>query len=401
MGADRPDKWKSVTLEEAHLSPYYGVSGWLLLLFVLNVWGVILIVVFTPAFGIVDAARLGITEEDTPPLSAALINLALFLPPLILVPLKHRWAPRIWIIAQWMALVLNVVFFPELYPSGSILISIFGSILITWYLMVSERVDVTFRHRVPADKNIADFPPVSPNRLRNRRIIYGALSAATVVFVVAVIAVLQPVATSEGEVVHTERGFYEAEKVLRPLAEKGVAESQYALGYLYDKGAGVPLDYSLAAKWYLEAARSGHRDAQNAIALMYLYGRGVEKNVEEAVGWFRKAAEQGNAIAQANLGDMYFEGVGVTKDIEEARRWYRRASDQGDGHGHLSLGWMYYAGLGVPERDYVEAYKLMRLAADRGAENAEANLALIAAQMTPTEILKADRLARIWAPQEE
>ncbi len=40
----------------------------------------------------------------------------------------------------------------------------------------------------------------------------------------------------------------------RPLAEQGYAGAQYNLGIMYDKGRGVPQDYSKAHMWYNLAA---------------------------------------------------------------------------------------------------------------------------------------------------
>ena len=47
------------------------------------------------------------------------------------------------------------------------------------------------------------------------------------------------------------RGDYAAGlKIIRPLAEKGVAWAQNNLGAMYYKGQGVPQDYAEAVKWY-------------------------------------------------------------------------------------------------------------------------------------------------------
>ncbi len=52
-----------------------------------------------------------------------------------------------------------------------------------------------------------------------------------------------------------QRGDYvTAIRELRPLAEQGVAEAQFNLGNMYDKGRGVPQDYAEAVQWYRKAA---------------------------------------------------------------------------------------------------------------------------------------------------
>ncbi|HVU29282.1 MAG TPA: tetratricopeptide repeat protein [Sphingomicrobium sp.] len=83
-----------------------------------------------------------------------------------------------------------------------------------------------------------------------------------------------------------ERGdFATALRLARPRALAGDASAQHVLGYLYETGSGVPLDYEIAASWN------------------------------------RKAAEQGNAGGQADLGWMYFKGLGVPRDPVQAYKW--------------------------------------------------------------------------------
>ena len=66
------------------------------------------------------------------------------------------------------------------------------------------------------------------------------------------------------------------------------------------------------------------------MGLMYQKGRGVPTDYTEAVKWYRMAADQGLAVAQNNLGAMYELGRGVPKDEVAALRWYTKAADQGD-----------------------------------------------------------------------
>ena len=52
-----------------------------------------------------------------------------------------------------------------------------------------------------------------------------------------------------------QRGDYAtALRELRPLAEQGNANAQYKLGFMYDRGLGVPQDYSKAHMWFNLAA---------------------------------------------------------------------------------------------------------------------------------------------------
>ena len=51
-----------------------------------------------------------------------------------------------------------------------------------------------------------------------------------------------------------------------------------------------------------EAAERGVASTQWLMGYYYAYGEGVPQDYKEAVKWYRKAAEQGDAIAQRSLG---------------------------------------------------------------------------------------------------
>lgn len=116
----------------------------------------------------------------------------------------------------------------------------------------------------------------------------------------------------------------------QPLAEAGDANGQFGMGLLYANGFGVPLDDSLALKWYRSAADQGHAAAQYNIAVMYANGWGVPQSDEEAFKWYSLAAEQGVTEAQVAIGKMYWSGFGVAQDKVQALKWLSIASELGD-----------------------------------------------------------------------
>jgi hypothetical protein len=91
--------------------------------------------------------------------------------------------------------------------------------------------------------------------------------------------------------------------------------SYFNLGVGYDKGDGVPQDYTDMAKWYRKAAEQGHAAAQHNLGCCYDEGVGVPKNHEEAMKWCRKAAGQGYAPAQDRLRAM---GEFSTSSVRQA-----------------------------------------------------------------------------------
>jgi TPR repeat protein len=147
-------------------------------------------------------------------------------------------------------------------------------------------------------------------------------------------------------------------------------------------------------KQLLARAETGDRSAQMWVGVLYEQGRGGPRDFQEALKWFRKAAAQGDPDAQVFLGQMYADGEGVKQNYAVAAKWYRKAADHvpvlgGAGQGRNELGLLYLQGLGVP-RDYVRAYMWFSLTGD------QTNLPDAKAEMTPVQILQAERLVQEW-----
>ena len=148
------------------------------------------------------------------------------------------------------------------------------------------------------------------------------------------------------------------------LAEQGYASAQFNLGLMYDKGHGVTQDYKQAVKWYRKAAEQGDADAQYNLAINYDNGQGVTQDYKQAVKWYRKSAEQGYTAAQYNLGLRYANGQGVTQDYVLAHMWWN-------------------------------------IAASSGLKDATKNRDIVAEKMSPSQIEKAQDMAREWTAKHQ
>ena len=104
-------------------------------------------------------------------------------------------------------------------------------------------------------------------------------------------------------------------------------------------------------------------------------------------------AEQGHASAQYNLGVMYDKGQGVTQDDKTAIKWWKLAAKQGYASAHNNLGFMYANGKGIPQ-DYILGYMWWYIAASNGHKDAVVGRDEVSELMTPTQIEKAQNLAR-------
>ena len=175
-------------------------------------------------------------------------------------------------------------------------------------------------------------------------------------------------------------------------AEQGDARAQNLLGDLYAKGKGAPQDYSLAAKWYRQAAEKGLAAAQGNLAALYAAGAGVNIDPTEAVKWYRLAAGQGDADAQYNLAQMLSMGTGAKRDGREAVRLYQLAAEQGDGLSQYNLARRYREGKDVPV-DPGQAYFWFTLAAANKIADASPLRDVLKKEMTRPQIAEAERRA--------
>jgi TPR repeat protein len=134
--------------------------------------------------------------------------------------------------------------------------------------------------------------------------------------------------------------------------------------------------------------------------------RGAYQHGDYATAYrlFRPLADRGNAAAQTNLGVMYSNGQGVPQSYAEALKWFRKAASQGDAAAQFNLGFMYRMGHGVPQ-NYVLAHMWFDLAASQfpASKKEGRDIAIqardsSAANMTSSQITKAQKLAREWKP---
>ena len=141
--------WQQLSPEQAREHPLYGIAGWLLFLF-----GVVIFAVIADA---VEWAQYG-PGSDRPVWLLALsiaVNLAI-----LVAGVRHwRWFPELAIAGIWIvgglgqlytqhAAVAPVAGESEIDPRQvGIAAYLAFSLLLTWLLLKSERVNVTFKHR--------------------------------------------------------------------------------------------------------------------------------------------------------------------------------------------------------------------------------------------------------------
>ena len=114
------------------------------------------------------------------------------------------------------------------------------------------------------------------------------------------------------------------------VAVPGARIAQFNLGMLYEQGKGVKKDHKRAAGWHKLAADAGLADAQ--FALGYLLEKGTANGTVldtpdfvGAVHWYSRAANQGFGPAQQNLAQLHMRGQGTARDLTLAYKWFALA----------------------------------------------------------------------------
>ena len=102
----------------------------------------------------------------------------------------------------------------------------------------------------------------------------------------------------------------------RRSAGNSAAPPSNPLGAAFQRG-----DYATVLKILRPKALAGNPSAQHNLGFMYEKGYGVPRNPSVAASWYRKSADQGYPAGQLALGRLYFEGVGIPRDLVESYKW--------------------------------------------------------------------------------
>lgn len=121
--------------------------------------------------------------------------------------------------------------------------------------------------------------------------------------------------------------------------------------------------------------------------------------------WYKIGAEGRNFMpplyqAEFMLGNLYADGRGVPTDYKKALKWYKRAAEnkflsyeKEVYQAQYMLGILYEEGLGVLQ-NFIKAHMWFNISASSGSVTAADARKRISKQMTPSQIEKAQDLAR-------
>lgn len=197
--------------------------------------------------------------------------------------------------------------------------------------------------------------------------------------------------------------FKQSHDLYEQYAQSGDKDAQVKLGYLYERGLGVPQDYMKAHQWYTVAAEQGYPQAQYLLGRLYQLGltqnaspdyavakqwyglaqshypiaaiaygfidETVDENYHHAFNEYQHAADQNDPVANYNLGLFYEMGKQRPINLDEAKDHYSRAAQQKEVNAMVRLGTLY-----LQENDLSHAKSWLEQAAE--FNNAEAQYQL-------------------------
>ena len=244
-----------------------------------------------------------------------------------------------------------------------------------------------------------------------------------------------------GLVYYTDKDYVKAVNWFRKAVASGNTDAYFNLGQAYSKGEGVTQDYAEAAKWYRKGADAGDAEAQFKLGIMYYKGQGLPQDYKLAYMWINLSASMSvpnftweshkiragaRDVVQAKLTQDELDeaerlgtawrptvimppsiprltgvkAIDKPREYAEAVRRYRKAADMGDAKAQFNLGRMYAEGKGVTQ-DYVLAYMWINLSASTavGEDQRYAMRDEVASKLTRKQLEEAQRLAREWRPK--
>lgn len=188
-----------------------------------------------------------------------------------------------------------------------------------------------------------------------------------------------------------------AAALVRAACDNGEAEACSNLGFLYERGLGVPADRDVALTFYQQACDGGSAAGCRNVAIFHESGTATAKDPAKAAALFQTACDAGGLDACRNLAASYLHGAGVPKDPARAREFlvkgcagaeadrcgeigeeaqaaddwsfavlaYQVGCDAGSQQACVGLGVRYYDGVGI-SRDPEKAYALFAAACEAG-----------------------------------
>ena len=189
----------------------------------------------------------------------------------------------------------------------------------------------------------------------------------------------------------------------KKAASQNDSLSQLILGEMYAQGIGVKKDMEEAIRWYQLAVKkrdvpkiedaTAKMAANEQLGRIYYLGEGVDKDYQAALMYARQAAKDGAVQSQNLVALMHEHGQGTIQDYQAALKCWLLSAQSGDSEGLFKVGMYYVVGFGV-KQDNLKGHMWLNLAGAKGNEKAIKARVALESQMSLSDVLKAQELAR-------
>lgn len=152
---------------------------------------------------------------------------------------------------------------------------------------------------------------------------------------------------------------------LKKSAEGGSSYGQNAMGMVYLRGIGQPVDKTAAFRMFRLAADQGDSESMFISGRMLLAGEGCEKDVVGGLGRIKQSVDAGENQALLFLGRYYYGDRNGSRDAAQAFAWFRLGAVMGMPECQYWFGRTYYEGKGIP-KDYNRSIQWLTESASQG-----------------------------------
>ena len=184
-----------------------------------------------------------------------------------------------------------------------------------------------------------------------------------------------------------EQNYAKAREWYEKMYEAGGEFGAYAIGLMYRRGSGVPVNFQTAYEWFSKVDTPDTELMWATVAIAELYGKGdqyLPQNSEKFNETIQKARDLANggtsglhAVYQYVLGCEFSDRGRLPTNKTEAVEWFTLSTENNHAGARAKLAAIYYKGDGV-EVDKAKARELVDKSGEKPVRYKKGNLDLVA-----------------------
>lgn len=178
-----------------------------------------------------------------------------------------------------------------------------------------------------------------------------------------------------------------AKAIIADLARQKYPAAMYLQSVLL-RESNLPENQEPARALLFESAKKKYGPSLFELGSMYSEGRELQRDPAKGLAMIDEAAMLGSAAAQFYLGARHE----TDQDPDKARRYFRLCAAEAQAKCQFRLARLLLSETLVTDRHRVEAVAWLRLAADKGLEEARTRLAEELPKLTPRQLQEMEKL---------